>query len=340
MKCITHKLREAQQAFFPLLIFVVLLMNAGRTTSQSTEPRAATILITYDTVMLQRDETVRPLRLRRDAVAIVGVGDTIITNSRGRALVRFEDSLDVLIMPDTSLEILELALDRAVPMIHLRVVGNIIVDEPEGIPTPVLTIETERLTITPLGTIGIWANYDNSDAVTVVESGTRYTTRVGTGGRLGAGEGLLTDSIDISVIPLGQRAPFLHAAQLIANLRGCPARVVRTGGQALNVRVAPGLGNIPIGYVEENAPVAIMGMIPSGSWYRVQRFSGFGWMRSIYLAGDCTDLRTYPNTSVERNLDLLDLQPAEYELIQPFFGTPDTNPWVYRTFRASPYDEE
>lgn len=332
--------RNPGKAFFAILLIMMIFIIAGSAMGQSGEARAATMLITYDQVMIQRTETSRPIRLRRDAVAVVGAGDSIFTNSRGRALIRFEDTIDVLVMPSTTLQIVALTLNGEGPQIRLNVDGNIVIGEAENEPTPVITIETERLTVTPSGAIGVWANFDDSDVITVVESGTRYTTRVGTGGRLSAGDGLLMDDRGATVVSLDDYAPFLHAAQLIADLRGCPARVVRTGGQALNVRVAPGLGNVPIGYVEENAPVAIMGMIASGSWYRVQRYSGFGWMRSIYLDGGCTNLPTYPDTSVESNLDLLDLQPTEYELIQPFFGTPDTNPWVYRTFRASPYGDE
>lgn len=322
-------------ALFALL--TLMLMLSAASSAQGDMERAAQLLITADHVSLRRSETAVPLPLPRDALAVIGIGDQVQTDSHGRALIRIEDSLDVLVMPETAVDLTGYTFSDGQVQVQISVEGHVIVGEAHGDLPVAITVNADQLVVYPAGMTAIWTHYEGGDVLTVQGASSGYEVRGGGLHELNDGEGLYVDSSQVRIIPLKEKAAFLHAAQLIGILFGCPAHVIRTGGEALNLRVAPGLSASAIGFAEENASVAVMGSTVSANWFRVQRFSGFGWMFGYYLDKTCANLATYPNTAFERNLELRDVQPEEAQILEPFYGTPETNPWVYRSFRQSPY---
>ncbi|MBL8132231.1 MAG: SH3 domain-containing protein [Anaerolineae bacterium] len=307
--------------------------------SQFSAPSAAPLVITSETVTVTRAEASNSFELRQDSISLLGTGDIVRTGPRGRALIDLADGSLLLIMPESEIGVTSFESEGTGSRLTIRLDGHIIA-QINGDDGAALVVDTGFLRVTPHGLASLWTDYEGGDVVTVHDGTADYAHRLSSqSGSVSAGEGFYADAEITYHSLFSSAAPYPHAAQLIGIWRGCPGTIVNTGSDALNLRVGPGLASSVIGYSESGASVKVLGVNEAGSWYRVQRFSGFGWMRGFYLSFECRDFPIYPNTQVEQNLELRDVQPVEYALIQPFYGTPVTNPWVYRTFRESPYDD-
>ncbi|MDZ4770655.1 MAG: SH3 domain-containing protein [Chloroflexota bacterium] len=323
-----------------VLFVTVFLGSHGRLTAQEPIARSLSFTVTADGLQFTRGATVNGIPLQRDAIAVMGTGDTLITDGYGRTLVDLDGSGTLLIMPDSRVTFADVSERDGQLAVSLMLDGHIIVSL-ESSPAPSVSVETSFLQIQIEGASAIWTNYEQGDVVSVDRGSASYSIRgQAETTRIAAGAAVYVNANESLLAPLRGRAPFLHAAQLLGVLRGCAAQVSRTGSDSLNVRVAPGLGASVIGYIDSGDAAIVMGASESGNWRRVQRFSGFGWMLAAYLRESCTELTAFPNDSFERNLELVELQPPELMLLTPFYGTPEQNLWVYRSFRESPYADE
>ncbi|MBK8025863.1 MAG: SH3 domain-containing protein [Chloroflexi bacterium] len=314
-----------------------LLLAAGGWLSLA--PMAATLTITSETVTVSRADAANVFDLRQDAVAPIGEGDVLTTGSRGRAWIDVEGGARLLLMPESRLEIVSFQREGAIARLLVNLEGHIIASAGDAA-LVTIEIQTDHLRVTPTGQAAVWTNFEDGEVVTAATLTTGYEDAEGNGGTLEAGQGLYVDGETEYVTQLSQDAVFLHAAQLIGLWRGCPGIVVNTGAEFLNLRVGPGLQSSAIGYTPPGGAVEVLGISESRNWYRVQRLHGFGWVRGYYLSYGCPDdFPTFPNNRVEQNLELRDVQPDEYALLEPFYGPPDVNVWVYRSFRDSPYAE-
>ncbi|GEM_PF-968788 len=327
--------------FASLLVALMALTGQG-VRVRAAEEVAIRFLITASEVALQRENTLDARAIQQDAVALFGVGDKLITGERGRAVLDFSGVQTALLLPNSQLSFIAVSDETGTTTLHLHLDGHIIFDRPTPAANLIIRVETSYLTVSATKAIGIWANYENSDIVTTpvepvrIDTGETFQT-------INAGEGIFVDETETQIVGLlDNGAPYVHAAQLIGILKGCPAIVTRTAGQSLNVRVGSNINTSPIGYVDENAAVALVGVNENGQWSRVQRFSGFGWIFTSYvdqLILECPERPTYPAVHFERNLELNELQPVEIRLIQPFYGIPESNPWVFRSLREAVYDD-
>ncbi len=298
------------------------------------------IRITTTDVRLNRDGAQNTFSIRQDAIAVIGAGDVLTTDRRGRALISLGDAL-LLVMPDSTVEVRaiireggQLRLEIALPA------GHVLFDSAPDTGY-ILHVQTALLEAEIDGRGAVWSGFEDGDALTSDNAAISYTTRAdGESGFITAGSGLYVTAAGAEAASMRPSLPYLHAAQLIGLLRGCTARVVRTGQDDLNLRVAPSLNASVIGYFEANGTVRVMGTNNAGTWRRIQRFSGFGWVSAVYVEDVCQPLPTLPNNRIERNLELVQVQPRELEILTPFYGTMEQNRWVYRSFRRSPYDAD
>lgn len=336
----TQHLRQIPR--LAILLVALIALTGQVVQSRATEAVAIRFLITSSEVSLQRDNTVDARAIRQDAVALFGIGDKLITGERGRAVLDFSGVQTALLLPNSQLSFSAVSDESGTTTLHLQLDGHIVLDTPTPAASLSVRVETNHLAVSATSPIGIWANYENSDIVTTpvepvrIDTGESFQT-------INGGEGIFVDETETQIVNLlGNGAPYVHAAQLIGILKGCPAIVTRTAGQSLNVRVGSNINTSPIGYVDENAAVALVGVNENGQWSRVQRFSGFGWLSTSYvdqLIPECPERPTYPAVHFERNLELTELQPVEIRLIQPFYGTPESNPWVFRSLREAVYED-
>ncbi|MCK6577037.1 MAG: SH3 domain-containing protein [Anaerolineae bacterium] len=307
--------------------------------SQFSAPSAAPLVITAETVTVTRVGASNSFELRQDAISLLGTGDIVRTGSRGRVLVDLAEGSLLLIMPESEIRVTGFERVGRSSRLTIHLDGHIIAQINED-DDAVLVVDTGFLRVSPHGLTALWTDYEGGDVITVHDGSADYVHHLSSeSGSVSAGEGFYTDAEIAHHSLLSSAAPYPHAAQLIGIWRGCDGTIVNTGSDALNLRVGPGLASSVIGYSDSGDSVQVLGVNQAGSWYRVQRFSGFGWMRGFYLSFECAGFPVYPNTQVEQNLELRDVQSVEFALIQPFYGTPVTNPWVYRTFRESPYGD-
>lgn len=327
-----------RKAFFMVFCACVFALAARVVWGQSGSPRSFPVLITAAQFTLARQGTQQPIPLRRDALAVVGVGDTLSTTERGRAIVTVDDS-DLLIMPNTTLSVVAVETTGDQVNVTLDLAGHIIIGGPANARAQ-FNVTSPGMDATVQGSAALWANFEGGSVITAERGTVRVSpTSSPPSTVLAPGSGAYIANQQLEVAALAGRAPFLHAAQAIGELQGCGGQIVRTGTDSLNLRVAPGLSSTIIGYIDAGAPTVIMGASASGNWQRVQRFSGFGWILSVYVESSCTALPAYPAGTIERNLELAEVHPDELRILAPFYGTPEQNLWVYRSFRASPYGE-
>jgi hypothetical protein len=146
-----------------------------------------------------------------------------------------------------------------------------------------------------------------------------------------SGEGYRVNAEASTTLPLeGQ----LTAPHLIGLLDGCPG-TIRTNSQNLNVRVGPGTNTTVFGNMFNGAQVRVMAQSESQNWLRIQFLSGFGWISADLVEHTCEALITRPNTSFEINVGLFNISPIELAFLQPFYGAPEDDLWLYRTLIES-----
>jgi hypothetical protein len=264
---------------------------------------------------------------REDAVIALRAGDTLATARYGRAYLRFVDTVEILLLPNSSLEIIASRVDEADEyLLRMRLVGNAVVRFIDASSASVLLelIANQSTIRTRQGWFSFWSDFESSDVVTVASGNIAVSTYFGDE-LVSAAEGL---RINLSgVHKAAMDAPY-NGARLIGEVVGCEGRV-RSLLPNLNIRAGTSLGYAEIGFVNNNALLRIVGRTADGVWYRIQRFSGFGWVLASAVETTCVP-PLYPNLYGENNRELFDVEGIELLMLNPFYGTFESDPWFYR----------
>jgi hypothetical protein len=269
--------------------------------------------------------------LREDAVVALAMGDTMQTSRTGRAYLRLEDAVEILILPETQVEILEsVQIESGEARLRLAINGHATfrIDENSS-QAAALEIMTQQSTVRAVeGWFAVWSNLEGGDVVTVASGSIEVETSAERS-LVSVGDGALIRDRRVEIIPM--EAPY-NGSKLVGMVDGCNGRVDSLL-PALNIRAGTTLGYAEIGYVDNGVALRLMGRTVDGLWYRVQRFSGFGWVLANAVETECA-LREYPNIYGETNRELFDVEGIELVLLTPFYGNFESDPWFYRWLEA------
>jgi hypothetical protein len=304
---------------------LLTLLNLPVARAQTPTRLAATVRIVNPGVSLTLVNTLMARSLREDASLPLTAGDLLTTDPRGRALLTFGDTVQVLLLARSSLVVLENRLSSDDQLIlRLRLDGHAV--STIARPAAALTLETSFASVTADDAhFAVWTDLERNLVVTVADGS--VTVLHSDSYTLSPGDALTADRLSAQINSF--TSPPYNGARAFGLQSGCEARVAVSGGR-LNIRAGSSVGYDIIGDLVDGATVRIMGITEDGLWYRIQRFSGFGWVLTSGVRAECPNLPALPNNSGEANLELFDYEPFEVELLTPFYAAPGENVWLWR----------
>ncbi len=310
-----------------LAILFVLLISAPL---QAQEGIGASVRVVNPQAVFSLAGTDGVRALSENSVFAITTGDAVQTDRRGRALLTFADSLELLLLPESRLTVLaNERLRDGTYALRLRIDGHSVQRLHTSESTRLLlTIETERGTARARrGWFALWSSLERATVITVAEGSVDFLPIWGQPlYTADAARGMVVGLSSAEIIPI---SPPYNGARMIGLSSTCEG-VVRAQEGVLNIRAGTSLGYAVIGDLRLGARVRIMGVTEDRVWYRVQRFSGFGWTLTSGIEADCPNLTIYPNLSGEANRELFDVEPVELELLAPFYGQLEDDLWFYR----------
>jgi len=313
-------------------IFVFML--AASVSGQAADGFAALLTVHQAGVEIQRLNTSQWLALPEEAQMPLGAGDSLRTDATGRALLTFGPDVEIFVLPETTLLVdrsNQLADERL--QVALQVQGEITSHVPTAAAMDSFQIQTDTLTVTqPAALLDVWTGGDQGTVINVAEG--EAEIRVGEQTfQVMASNGLRRrPSQPAEAIALDEP---LNAARVIGLLDGCPGQTHTANGLDVNVRVGPGFSYTVIGHISNQVSVRIMGVVENGSWYRIQAFSGFGWIQAALVDNSCPQPLILPSDTMERNVGIWNVTPAEQALLLPFYGPPEGDLWFYRSLQPA-----
>ena len=185
---------------------------------------------------------------------------------------------------------------------------------------------TDFVVTEPAESFAIWSGFEDRSVMTI-ETGEAVIETETDAFTVGENDGIFLLNGAMSSLPLGEP---LNAARMVGMVDGCDAFVDSGDDRVLNIRSGAGLGFTNIGFIRNGDDMILMGVNEQGSWYRVQRFSGFGWVNFLGVVENCTDLTVFPNVFQEQNVELFAISERELTFLIPFYGDPSENLWFYR----------
>lgn len=318
-----------------MLVLVFCFASRSSVSGQAHTERAATLIVVYEGVELRRANTEAWLPLEQRAQMPIGAGDQLRTNLTGRGRLIFEEQGEVLLLPNSSLQLLTYA---GAPLeLRLRLIQGYSVHQvPSAAPALRYEVETSHFVITqPADLFAVQKLRDSSSVV--VAQGTAQVQAGAQAQQVVAGEGLRGDeqrqqSAALEGLP--------HFAQLEGQLDGCAGLVAAQSRDSLNVRAGPGEGYFAIGLVDNGETVQIVAQTPLGERYRVRYLSAFGWVIASGVITSCSDLPIVPYDAGERFVGVVQPEDRETALLQPFFGTLEDDPLFYGQYIQIPFVPE
>ncbi|MDX2139006.1 MAG: SH3 domain-containing protein [Chloroflexota bacterium] len=265
--------------------------------------------------------------LREDTVVAVTAGDTLTTDREGRVYLRFGEQLEMLLLPNSRLEVLENRGSPATGLgLRLRLDGHI-VSRNASAQQEELQLELlvrDSVVRSDDGWFALWSDIEGGIVATVA-GGTVIVETDTERQELMIGQGMTIIGENVRVTPMDH--PY-NGARLVGLLSGCDGQVeILT--DVLNIRAGTTPGYSVIGYLEDGATVRLIGVTESGVWYRIQRYSGFGWVLANGVQTDCSPPE-YPNQFGENNRELINVEAIELDLLTPFYGAFGEDVWFYR----------
>ena len=106
--------------------WLLALLLIGVFSSQAQANLAAVLRVTFPGVEIRRANTERWIELQEDAIAPLGIGDTLRTDESGRAYLTFADDIELLVMPLSTYEITQFEMTDGVLMLHATLDGHAI----------------------------------------------------------------------------------------------------------------------------------------------------------------------------------------------------------------------
>lgn len=314
--------------FIACIVSLIPLFSA-----KSEEHYAALLTVTHAGVQMMRENTAQWLDLPSGSEAPFGIGDAVKTDEEGRAIIIFQDAINVLILPRSTYTIIDFRVDKGL-YLSAKLDGDMLQQVFSGSSIRAYSLVTPVLTVVqPAQWMGIWSRGGEAGAAVVAEGeGGIEANATGEGFSLSSGGGVRLEAEGEGTFATIE-AP-LTAPHLEGHLKGCPGKIQTAKELNLNVRVGPGFSYTVIGNIDNNAFVQLMGISEFNTWYRIQAFSGFGWVRRELVQSNCDSLPVLPTGSREYNTGLHDIQPDELALLQPFYGLPESDPWFYLSLES------
>lgn len=295
------------------------------------EQYAASLQVFSVGVEVRRAGTGTWLPLISEALSPLGTGDAVRTDDRGRAYLSMLDTLEILVLPNSMLQIEQLETPAEARLsLAAQLEGHMVQRLQDAAAIASYHLETNDFSVTrPALHFALWSGFEESSVVTVFQGEAEISSDDMTS-VVRANQGLRVESRSLLSL---RYAPPLNAARLIGLLEGCKAQV-RTGGDLrVNIRNGSGFGYDIIESRPNRAEVTLLGRNQDETWYRVQLLSGFGWVRSMLVDHQCTDLTLLPRINLEQNMRLYYVNPSELALLAPFYGSPANDWWFFRTLR-------
>ncbi len=277
------------------LALILLLSLPSAASALAQDHYAAKLTIAFAGVEIQRTDTTEWLPLPLGAETPFNVGDTLRTDDHGRAYLEFQEDGQILVLPRSTYQLVEFAY---MPDLHLsaRMTGQF-VQKLAG-EVGAYHLETPRLVITKTSALlAVW-DRDGSPAAVTSADGTARTKIAGAEFTVSSGQGLLLKQADTPIV--NDLALPLTAPHLEGELFGCPGTIHTINNFNINIR--NGIGSGVIGNVPNDSVVRVMGTNRNRSWYRIQIFSGFGWIQADLVQSACSELSVLPETSSENEL--------------------------------------
>lgn len=280
----------------PLLLMLLLIAPA-----QAQNELAALLEVFESGVEVQRSGTVSWIPVSSES--IVGVGDTIRTDSSGRARVTFfETGADVEIEPDTVFRINDYNGDEDNGYTtSLQVLAGITRQQVESFVGAGSAFEliTPGMSMTVRGTaFAVRVEEDGRSALITSEGDVRADAD-GDNAMVGAGFGVRSEVDAV----LSEVIPATSFAALDAALDGYDSSFETEGDILLNVRLGPNSNTERIGSIAPSAINVVFGTDPSGEWYRIAFRNGFAWVSgttlNVSVDESAAPLPQYPSDRLE-----------------------------------------
>lgn len=308
------------------LVFAIALFCLIVSSSVSAQfRRVAALEIRQAGVQITRQNSTNSVTLEQGSYLPIVDGDSIQTHE-GWGVLTFPETITIVILPHTTIGIQHYSVDSGITHIELMVDGHIIQSTHRPSHEFEYQLNTATFTITkPSELFAVWSDYKFLTGIT-------------------NDLGILNVLNDNHEIILQPRTAFLdgvprvllssspnHLSKLYAQNINCSLSVISDTNW--NIRKDTILSANPIGFISnDNREVAIVGQTEEQDWFRIQRFTDFGWVSSdafdFHNAG-CPDLPTFTNEITEIVLTIRNWQANDLEIFLPFYDTSENNPWFY-----------
>ncbi|MBN8618313.1 MAG: hypothetical protein J0L63_05375 [Anaerolineae bacterium] len=291
---------------------------------------AASVEIVYEGVELRRAGTEAWLSLPVGAQAPLGEGDTLRTNSRGRALIRVDVRASSLLLSSSEYHVNTLRLDgdqRLVLEAELRDGRSVHRLELAQ------TVAMYRV-ILPRFSVEAAAGFFALDGDAL---GTNYVA-------VNGGDVSVTAGAEVIALAAGQGLRVGERAGQATALRSpmrfslldvqpdtCRGIVKATipGEESVQVRVGPGEGYISLGLIPNDTSIPLLGLTADGYRYLTPFLSGYGWVVSNGVIPPNCDQLPVVEGSIQFVDSIVNVTPIELEYLLPFFGLPADDRWFY-----------
>lgn len=308
-----------------LIVVITFLMTLMATAQENI---SAVIEVRYEGVEIRRPNSDLWLPLPQHAIAFIGSGDTIRTDEQGRVDIQFNETTHMLMLTNSEFTLTSLAINNDALSLDGMLTGNAMMETSPDTPFEAFNLALNDMTITqPATLMSIWSFPDATDAITVAQ-GNATVLNNSTQVDVHAESGFLaepdrTDSVAFD--------PEWHAAGLEASLYGCEGVIQTAGNTPLLVRTGPGRGFQPMGTLDVSRIVTLMATTETTGWTRIQFLTGFGWIQSLAIESDCTDLSIFPDDSPEEKfITVVNVTDEELPILSPFIDSPANNAFVYQ----------
>lgn len=310
-----------------IFICLTILCLAVTSLSAQSGELSAAVRILGDEVFFQRVNTDTEFLLSEGANAPFGIGDVIRTGQNGRVLITVNEDTQILVLPNSTYEIIDFSRDEAGHVsLGAQQEGIVLHDFNASTEDFTYQLETSTFSISQAeGRFLVWAVPTGLQAVTV-STGTLTLEFDDNEYFITDNRGFAIEGFDI-VVPLS--AP-LHASQAVARSVNCQGIVDTGGSEGLRLRAGAAIDYQIVDVLADGQAVSIVGATENGLWYRLPFQTGFGWIYSDFIVGTCVNLSEFVNLVDERPEQIDDATEIEIELLEPFYGTPQSNLVFFR----------
>jgi hypothetical protein len=251
-----------------------------------------------DGVSVQRAGTLGFVAVKKET--LVGVGDSIKTDSNGQARITFfANGTDTTVLPGTEFRIDSFSGSED----QYQLAVTVVVGQTESRVQKLLDsgssyqINSSGMEMAVRGTVFAVRVEQSGRSATIVEQGLVKTKSSGSASMnadIPAGYGVRTDK-NKGLSDVVKAANF---KQLDSALDGCGALIQTIGDVVLNVRLGPGLNFQRIGELETRRLEKVIGETETTQWYRIPYRGGFAWVfaPALKLDSGCPGLRQFSDS--------------------------------------------